>query len=359
MSNQIKHDLNRSGWETTDFPSVCESCLPDNPYVQMLKEDYGAECKICSRPFTVFRWKADRTSRQKRTNICLTCARLKNCCQCCMLDLSFGLSIPVRDAALKMVAPGPTSDVNKQWYAQEHEREIEEGRGAVEAYNKTDEKARDLLRRLARSEPYRRRDVDSTESGGQKALPAPSSGPGPIRTRDSRGPLPKGAPKGGRQTAQPPTAEDILPPADPNIASLFITGIDDDLPEHEIRTFFAQYGTLRSAVISHRSHCGYINFQTRKGAETAAETCQGKAIIAGCPLRVRWGKPKKLDSMDNEERMHNLKDGRSAHAQPRNLRKAIAGSSQAEEGQKQDFSALVAQAPPGSEEVDYASLAGN
>lgn len=46
MPPQIKQDLNRSGWESTDFPSVCESCLPENPYVQMLKEDYGAECKI-------------------------------------------------------------------------------------------------------------------------------------------------------------------------------------------------------------------------------------------------------------------------------------------------------------------------
>jgi hypothetical protein len=42
MPPQIKQDLNRSGWETTDFPSVCEKCLPDNPYVQMLKEDHGA-----------------------------------------------------------------------------------------------------------------------------------------------------------------------------------------------------------------------------------------------------------------------------------------------------------------------------
>lgn len=47
---QIKQDLNRSGWETTDFPSVCENCLPDNPYVQMLKEDHGAECKIVGNP---------------------------------------------------------------------------------------------------------------------------------------------------------------------------------------------------------------------------------------------------------------------------------------------------------------------
>lgn len=33
MPPQIKQDLNRSGWETTDFPSVCENvcytlCLP-------------------------------------------------------------------------------------------------------------------------------------------------------------------------------------------------------------------------------------------------------------------------------------------------------------------------------------------
>lgn len=50
MPPQIKQDLNRSGWESTDFPSVCETCLPDNPYVKMLKEDYGAECKLVSLP---------------------------------------------------------------------------------------------------------------------------------------------------------------------------------------------------------------------------------------------------------------------------------------------------------------------
>lgn len=38
-----KQDLNRSGWESTDMPSACEKCLGDNPYVQVLKEDYGAE----------------------------------------------------------------------------------------------------------------------------------------------------------------------------------------------------------------------------------------------------------------------------------------------------------------------------
>lgn len=255
-----------------------------------------------------------------------------------------------------MIAPGPQSDVNKQWYAQEHERDIEEGKGtALEAYNKTDEKARDLLRRLARSEPYRRRDVDSADGGGQKALTAGDTGPGPIRTRDTKGGLGRGGPAHGRGPARPPTMQDILPPSDSNIASLFVTGVEDDLPEHEIRTFFTQYGTLRSVVVSHRSHCGYINFQTRKGAEIAADACQGKAIIAGCPLKVRWGKPKKLDSMETDERMMYLKEGRNAHATPRGERQAIKAAAADKDG----LSNLAAQAPPGSEDVNYASLAGN
>ncbi|KAL8813982.1 MAG: hypothetical protein Q9223_006764 [Gallowayella weberi] len=385
---QIKQDLNRSGWETTDFPSVCENCLPDNPYVQMLKEDHGAECKICTRPFTIFRWKADRTARTKRTNICLTCARLKNCCQCCMLDLSFGLPIVVRDAALKMVAPGPESSINREYYAQENEREIEEGRGGVEEYEKTDEKARELLRRLANSQPYYKRqrrlesateDKDpgdgSEDPNGQKMI---TGSAGPVRTgnntRDSGESRSRGAPyqkpRGGLAarrvfpgTAQlPPQPQDILPPRDRNITSLFVTGVEDDLPEHAIRTFFTPFGTLRSIICSHRAHCAFINYATREGAEAAAEHCQGKAIIQGCPLRVQWGRPRPLDSMDKEERMTLARQGRdtakatAAASTTTNMMNArqIAGAPAQE-----DTDDIVPAAPPGQDDVQYASLSGN
>lgn len=387
MPPQIKHDLNRSGWESTDFPSVCERCLPDNPYVQMLKEDYGAECKVCTRPFTVFKWKADRTSRQKRTNICLTCARLKNCCQCCMLDLSFGLPIVVRDAALKMVAPGPQSNINREYYAQNHEKEIEEGRGAIEEYEKTDEKARDLLRRLAQSEPYYKKqrrlelEADEANKDGQKALPAPEGSEGqlqldkagPIRTKDTRpgasgvrGPLSRtgrGA-RGFPSAAQlAPRPEDILPPADKKITSLFVTGIEDDLPEHEIRTHFTKFGQLRSLVCSHRSHCAFVNYANRNSAEKAAEACQGRAVVKGVPLRVQWGKPKPLDTMEREERMAHARSGRqtknAAAAALGGQGSSAAGPSSAG-GAPEDLDSLAAIAPPpGSEEVNYASLAGN
>ncbi|KAH0845357.1 pre-mRNA-splicing factor slt11 [Fonsecaea monophora] len=376
---QIKQDLNRSGWETTDFPSSCENCLPDNPYVQMLKEEFGAECKICTRPFTVFRWKADRTARTKRTNICLTCARLKNCCQCCMLDLSFGLPITVRDAALKMVAPGPQSSINREYYAQEHEKELEEGRGAVEAYEKTDEKARDLLRRLANSEPYykkqRRLEAEGSQSEDQRPPPKEQKqggyGPGPIRTSDSRKSAnahrgAKSGPSGARAVtvSRPPQPEDWLPPPDPNITSLFVTGVEDDLPEHAIRTFFTPFGQIRSIVCSHRAHCAFINYATREGAEAAAAHCQGKAAIQGCPLRVRWGKPKPLDNTDRDQKMSWAREGRETAAavksqQPGQRRVAANDSQpQIENGEEGNSSFAVAP-PPGQGEVTYASLAGD
>ncbi|KAL4867651.1 Pre-mRNA-splicing factor slt11 [Aspergillus spectabilis] len=378
MPPQIKQDLNRSGWESTDFPSVCENCLPENPYVQMLKEDHGAECKICTRPFTIFRWKADRTARTKRTNICLTCARLKNCCQCCMLDLSFGLPIVVRDAALKMVAPGPESSINREYYAQGHEKEIEEGRGAVEEYEKTDEKARELLRRLANSQPYYRkpRQLEASREDGEAETPTDApvvksrygNAPGPVRTSESRRgtALPgrgRGGGRGGRPfpgTAQlPPSQQDILPPADPNVTTLFVTGVEDDLPEHALRSFFTQFGQLRSLICSHRAHCAFINYVTRESAEEAAKQCQGKAVIQGCPLRVRWGKPKALDNMDREERLKYAREGRQV-AGPRNPgqdTKAITAAGGAEKEERPR--SVVVAPPPGSGEVQYSSLSGD
>lgn len=302
-----------------------------------------------------------------------------------MLDLSFGLPIVVRDAALKMVAPGPESSINREYYAQNHEKEIEEGVGAIEEYEKTDDKATELLRRLANSEPYYRKprrieappaEDDEAEASSSKDQPRTHSrygnGPGPIRTSESRmgNRLPGrggGSARGGRggrpfpSTAQlPPSAEDILPPADPNITSLFVTGVEDDLPEHAVRSFFTEFGQLRSLVCSHRSHCAFVNYVNRADAEAAAKKCQGKAIVQGCPLRVRWGKPKPLDNLDREERLKNAREGRSAVGAPGKApsdQKAITAPGEAA-GQEQAKSYAVAP-PPGSGSVQYASMSGD
>ncbi|KAK4459913.1 Pre-mRNA-splicing factor slt-11 [Cladorrhinum samala] len=388
MPPQIKQDLNRSGWESTDFPSVCENCLPTNPYVKMLKEDYGAECKLCTRPFTVFSWSGEGRShgRKKRTNICLTCARLKNACQCCIMDLQFGLPIVIRDKALELIAPGPQSEINREYFAQNNERAIEEGRAGVEEYEKTDEKARELLRRLAQSKPYFRKGREFDEEGnpvhgspsssgsalgGNAAVGAGVGGPGPIRSRDSRAAAAVGArPGGGRKgplgtNAPPPGPKDWLPPADQTLMSLFVTGIEDDLPEYKIRDHFKAFGKIKSLVVSHMTHCAFVNYEMREAAERAAAECKGRAVIAGCPLRVRWSQPKAIGTMDKEERSRMLRDGRSAFSGAKRAtgqQKTIEGGN-VQAGQtstsSQELADLTVAPPPGGDDVQYASLAGN
>ena len=292
-----------------------------------------------------------------------------------MLDLSFGLPITVRDAALKMVAPGPESTINREYYAQEHEKELEEGRGAVEAYEKTDEKARDLLRRLANSEPYykKQRRLEAEGSDKPSEQKQIGYGPGPVRTSDSRK---AGTTLGGTRSgpggaravtanARPPQPEDYLPPADPNITSLFVTGVEDDLPEHVIRTFFTPFGQIRSIVCSHRAHCAFVNYATREGAEAAAAHCQGKAVIQGCPLRVKWGKPKPLDNTDREQRLEWAREGRHTAAAVKGTgssKTAVAvgdGHIQTESPGEEENTSFTVAPPPGQGEVSYASLAGD
>jgi pre-mRNA-splicing factor RBM22/SLT11 len=290
-----------------------------------------------------------------------------------MLDLSFGLPLSVRDAALKMIAPGPQSDINREYYAQNHEKELEDGGGGIEeAYEKTDEKGRELLRRLANSEPYhkRQRRQEPTEekdnSTEQKKI---GYGPGPVRTSESR----RNAPtsrigRGGARAvngARPPQASDWLPPQDPNITSLFVTGVEDDLPEHAIRTFFTPFGQIRSLVCSHRAHSAFINYATREGAEAAAAQCQGKAVVQGCPLKVRWGKPKPLDNTDREQRIEWAREGRQTAAgagETRAERRAITNAEDdtgEEDATEENSTSFVVAPPPGTGEVQYASLAGD
>ena len=89
-----------------------------------MKEKYGKECKICARPFTVFRWCPGAGMRYKKTEVCQTCSKLKNVCQTCLLDLEYGLPVQVRDAALKIKEDLPKSVVNKEYFNQQLEKQV-------------------------------------------------------------------------------------------------------------------------------------------------------------------------------------------------------------------------------------------
>jgi hypothetical protein len=111
-------------WDTSEFPLVCEPCLGSNPYIRMSKAEFDMECKICFRPFTVFRWKSDN-NRFKRTEICQTCAKVKNLCQGCILDLKFGLSMELRDKYMKETINVPKDPINRDYWAYKISKNID------------------------------------------------------------------------------------------------------------------------------------------------------------------------------------------------------------------------------------------
>jgi pre-mRNA-splicing factor RBM22/SLT11 len=124
------------------------------------KQNLGAECKICTRPFTIFRWQPGSGARFKKTEVCQTCAKSRNVCQTCLLDLQFGLPTNVRDTALGIKTKAPTSDINREYHAQNlenaHETGIEGYSGASGAVNfgKADPAGKEMLKKLARADPY-------------------------------------------------------------------------------------------------------------------------------------------------------------------------------------------------------------
>lgn len=122
------------------------------------KEKYGKECKICCRPFTVFRWCPGARMRFKKTEICQTCSKLKNVCQTCLLDLEYGLPIQVRDAALKIQDDLPRNEVNKEYYIQNLDSQMSKFDATQPSNSALKSKgASDLLLRLARTAPYYKR----------------------------------------------------------------------------------------------------------------------------------------------------------------------------------------------------------
>lgn len=86
-----KSDIARSQWDhDSDFPILCEKCLGDSPYVRMQRQFYGGSCKMCERPYTIFKWRPGRGENYRRTEICQICSKVKNLCQTCILDMQFG-----------------------------------------------------------------------------------------------------------------------------------------------------------------------------------------------------------------------------------------------------------------------------
>ncbi|ORY29617.1 cell wall organization and biogenesis-related protein, partial [Naematelia encephala] len=280
-----KHDINKVGVESSDFPILCETCLGPNPYVRMAK--FGNECKICNRPFTVFRWNPGSGGRFKKTEVCTTCAKIKGVCQTCLLDLEFGLPVQVRDAALGRKNQAPSSDINKQFYIQNLEAQMEDSPDG-QAYDAevASRAGREMLKGIARTDPFYKRNRPHICSFFVK---------GDCK-RGAECPFRHEVPEEGALSKQnmtdryygrnDPVAKKILreqseakgmkTPDDQTVTTLLFLG----LPKTDEAAIRSSLSTtvpsvkpteVRQISIVEASNCAFINFVNRPVAERAAE----------------------------------------------------------------------------------------
>lgn len=239
--------------------------------------------------------------RFKKTEICQTCSKLKNVCQTCLLDLEYGLPIQVRDAALKIADQMPQSDVNKEYYIQNIEKELKNGDGtnAAGAVGKS-LAASEMLSKLARTAPYYKRNrphicsfwVKGECKRGEECPyrhDKPNEPDDPLCEQNIKdryyGLNDPVADKILKRAASLPTLE---PPEDKNITTLYIGNIGEHLTEQDIKDNFYQYGEIRSINMVSRQQCAFVQYTKRVAAELAAEKTFNKLVLGGRKLTIKW-----------------------------------------------------------------------
>lgn len=317
--SKTTNTYNRQNWEDSEFPILCQTCLGDNPYVRMIKERFGKECKICTRPFTIFRWCPGARMRFKKTEICQTCARLKNVCQTCLLDLEYGLPIQVRDAALKVVEQMPQSDVNKEYYIQNIDKELADTDGTQAAGTVGRSlAANEMLSKLARTAPYYKRNrphICSFWVKGEckRGEECPYRHDKPNEPDD---PLCEQNIKDRYYGRNDPVAEKIMkraatlptldPPEDKNITTIYVGNLIEDITEPEIRDNFYQYGEIRSIALVPRQQCAFVQYTKRAAAELAAEKSFNKLVMNGRKVAIKWAHSQAKQTSAKTDRRYEL-----------------------------------------------------
>ncbi|KIJ69267.1 hypothetical protein HYDPIDRAFT_24117 [Hydnomerulius pinastri MD-312] len=304
-----KADINKAGWEQSEFPILCETCLGANPFIRMSKQEFGKSCGTCARPFTVFRWNPGSGARYKATVICQTCAKVKNVCQTCLLDLEYGLPTQVRDTALAVQSEAPTSDINREYYAQNMESKMEDGtKSMLQVGGVATSAGKEMLKELARTNPYYKRNrphICSFFVKGEckRGSECPYRHEKPVENEMSHQSIKDryhghNDPVAHKIMSSHAVAQGLKPPEDQTIMSLFLSSLPATATEADIRTHSVNSlphvpsSQLKSVVHVAKSRCAFINFKDRTSAERAAEAWANGLDIDGERVSVKWGRGK-------------------------------------------------------------------
>ncbi|AAS54521.1 AGR032Wp [Eremothecium gossypii ATCC 10895] len=250
-----------------ETPSICEQCLTDAD-LRMTRAARGAECKICTLPFTLYHFKPPGAPRVTKTLVCRRCAAQRNVCQCCMLDLAWKLPVALRDELVSLV------------------------QGSDE---RTPEASNEMVRRFL------------ALRGGQLGGARLTADSAPLRELMGKmravaaAAAPAARAHGGREDAGE-VPETQLPfggaLATPASRSFFIYGVDPALPEWELVDAVSQLvrtpdwrdaGSV-SVVVRQDARCAGIRFRREELAQAFVARLETLPAAAGAPkgvLRIR------------------------------------------------------------------------
>ncbi|KAL4399623.1 Pre-mRNA-splicing factor Slt11 [Malassezia pachydermatis] len=242
--------------------------------------------------------------RFKKTEICTTCAKLKNACQSCILDLQYHLPTQVRDAALGSSVKIPMSDINRQYFVNRMDALLE-GTDTETTIGPTRAHP-EWLTKMASHEPdykrnrppvcsfYARGTCTRGEACPYRHEPTGSSAPTSSVPPALAPPRPKAeAPALRLQKAA--GAKPLAAPANPSIKSIFFTGLPDVTAEELQALLVASIPRLTAEDVAEvkmvsASHCAFVVFATREKAEQVAEALAMKMDIKGKDVRVAWSR---------------------------------------------------------------------
>ena len=100
----------------------------------------------------------------------------------------------------------------------------------------------------------------------------------------------------------PKKIKKLHPPIDESITSLWIGGIDSEIiTEEDIRSIFYIYGEIKGVRLIAEKQIAFVEYESRKQAEKAAEALYEKLEIKNQKLRLRWAEKQGYGSSKSEK----------------------------------------------------------
>lgn len=212
-----------------ELPQICDDCLGPSQDIRMVRDLAGAPCRICTRPFATFTWRPVKNGYREKTRVCRSCSVRKNICQCCLRDLTHGVTLADKNAAT-----GTTEDL-RPW-------------------------AQKTISEAAEPEPdYQLRDTLS--ESGRKVLRAAY----------------------GAFTAVYETLRQQSLTLDGD-RTLFLFNADSSLDTNHLRAALSEIALLENLSVTPAARCGYAHFESALEAQKAADRLEdsgGVLVVDG------------------------------------------------------------------------------